>query len=292
MLLVMLETWVNCLWRIFFFLWCTSACILAEVKEGNSVKRTRSSHTRSYSLLICIPPWRLMQKLLSIDAFPIPASPFLWSLYSVYCTWREDTGARGLVAVDVDASLVPYLVFPLGTRLCLQVENVRLLEKFSKAPSTGTLYLTATHLIFVDPDNKKETWVRMPTFISFQPRHQLSTLLRTVLFGSGSAFLTFQWRQNFLKLIEELLNDYTSIWSIALQKSGFYFCSILAWASQSSWRWVTLRITSSYSWLRWNILKWNEKAFDELWKHCRSRPRLSPWNRSFLIFWHCFGLLS
>lgn len=26
-------------------------------------------------------------------------------------------------------------------------------------PSTGTLYLTATHLIFVGPDCKKETWV-------------------------------------------------------------------------------------------------------------------------------------
>ncbi|KAJ8938721.1 hypothetical protein NQ318_005575 [Aromia moschata] len=28
-----------------------------------------------------------------------------------------------------------------------------------KTPSQGTLYLTATHLIFVDPDAKKETWV-------------------------------------------------------------------------------------------------------------------------------------
>lgn len=29
----------------------------------------------------------------------------------------------------------------------------------SKNPSIGTLYLTATHLIFVDPDINKETWV-------------------------------------------------------------------------------------------------------------------------------------
>ncbi|XP_075233257.1 uncharacterized protein LOC142331320 [Lycorma delicatula] len=27
-----------------------------------------------------------------------------------------------------------------------------------RKPSQGTLYLTATHLIFVDPENKKETW--------------------------------------------------------------------------------------------------------------------------------------
>jgi myotubularin-related protein 6/7/8 len=40
-----------------------------------------------------------------------------------------------------------------------KVENVRMLDRFCKTPSLGTLYLTATHLIFVDPDAKKETWV-------------------------------------------------------------------------------------------------------------------------------------
>ncbi|XP_050687156.1 myotubularin-related protein 6-like isoform X2 [Eriocheir sinensis] len=40
-----------------------------------------------------------------------------------------------------------------------KVENVRLLDRFSSKRSTGTLYLTATHLIFVDPDAKKETWI-------------------------------------------------------------------------------------------------------------------------------------
>ena len=41
-----------------------------------------------------------------------------------------------------------------------QIENVRMLDRYNnRKPSTGTLYLTATHLIFVDPDAKKETWV-------------------------------------------------------------------------------------------------------------------------------------
>ena len=41
-----------------------------------------------------------------------------------------------------------------------QIENVRMLDRYNnRKPSTGTLYLTATHLIFVDPDDKKETWV-------------------------------------------------------------------------------------------------------------------------------------
>lgn len=44
--------------------------------------------------------------------------------------------------------------------ICSQLENVRMLDKYNtKTPSKGTLYLTATHLIFVDHDLKKETWV-------------------------------------------------------------------------------------------------------------------------------------
>lgn len=42
----------------------------------------------------------------------------------------------------------------------LQVDNVRLMTKYGKKKAAvGTLYLTATHLIFVDPDCSKETWV-------------------------------------------------------------------------------------------------------------------------------------
>jgi len=32
----------------------------------------------------------------------------------------------------------------------------------TKNPTVGTLYLTATHLIFVEPDSNKETWVSWP----------------------------------------------------------------------------------------------------------------------------------
>ncbi|XP_071846266.1 phosphatidylinositol-3,5-bisphosphate 3-phosphatase MTMR8-like [Apostichopus japonicus] len=41
-----------------------------------------------------------------------------------------------------------------------KIENVRLLNRFnSKKPSIGTLYLTATHLIFSDPAGKREPWI-------------------------------------------------------------------------------------------------------------------------------------
>lgn len=62
--------------------------------------------------------------------------------------------------------------------LNIQIENVRMLDRYnSRKPSTGTLYLTATHLIFVDPDAKKETWVKTSTcspiwlLKSHQPSH-------------------------------------------------------------------------------------------------------------------------
>uniref|UniRef100_U5EVV2 phosphatidylinositol-3,5-bisphosphate 3-phosphatase n=1 Tax=Corethrella appendiculata TaxID=1370023 RepID=U5EVV2_9DIPT len=41
-----------------------------------------------------------------------------------------------------------------------KVENVRMIDRYnSKNPSVGVLYLTATHLIFVDPEANKETWI-------------------------------------------------------------------------------------------------------------------------------------
>ena len=48
-----------------------------------------------------------------------------------------------------------------------QVENVRLVDRVSsKKAALGTLYLTATHVIFVEnaPDTRKETWVCTPSF--------------------------------------------------------------------------------------------------------------------------------
>lgn len=36
---------------------------------------------------------------------------------------------------------------------------MKMMDRYSKNPSIGKLYLTATHLIFVDPDINKETWV-------------------------------------------------------------------------------------------------------------------------------------
>lgn len=41
-----------------------------------------------------------------------------------------------------------------------KVENVKLVDRLNYAnPDVGTLYLTPTHVIFVDPNSKKEYWI-------------------------------------------------------------------------------------------------------------------------------------
>lgn len=44
----------------------------------------------------------------------------------------------------------------------------------TKNPTVGTLYLTATHLIFVEPDSNKETWVSgKPASTPHTPRYDI-----------------------------------------------------------------------------------------------------------------------
>eukprot|EP00057_Strongylocentrotus_purpuratus_P023385 XP_011677859.1 PREDICTED: myotubularin-related protein 8 [Strongylocentrotus purpuratus] len=66
------------------------------------------------------------------------------------------------------SSVMEYITTP-------KIENVRLLDRFnSRKPSSGTLYLTATHLIFVDPAGKKETWI-LHMHIGFVEKLPLTT---------------------------------------------------------------------------------------------------------------------
>ena len=43
--------------------------------------------------------------------------------------------------------------------LFIQVENVRMLDRYTNNHSLGTLYLTPTHFIFKDLNGQKEAWV-------------------------------------------------------------------------------------------------------------------------------------
>ncbi|XP_019877155.1 myotubularin-related protein 8 [Aethina tumida] len=69
-----------------------------------------------------------------------------------------------------------------------KILNVRMLERYSKVPSQGTLYNTATHLIFVDPDAKKETWIAHMHIANVEKLPLTTTgsplLIRTKIFQS------------------------------------------------------------------------------------------------------------
>ncbi|KAM4662129.1 phosphatidylinositol-3,5-bisphosphate 3-phosphatase MTMR8 [Discoglossus pictus] len=64
-----------------------------------------------------------------------------------------------------------------------KVDNVKLLERYTnKKPATGTLYLTATHLIYVDPaaGSRKETWI---------PHHHIASVEKLSLSTTGCPLL-------------------------------------------------------------------------------------------------------
>ncbi|KAJ1529847.1 hypothetical protein ONE63_006584 [Megalurothrips usitatus] len=47
-----------------------------------------------------------------------------------------------------------------GEPITRKVENVRMLDRYNiRKPSLGNLFLTTTHLMFFDAENKKETWI-------------------------------------------------------------------------------------------------------------------------------------
>lgn len=50
----------------------------------------------------------------------------------------------------------------------------------TKNPSVGTLYLTATHLIFVDPDANKETWVSVKTAPTYKQRTNFQVFVYSI----------------------------------------------------------------------------------------------------------------
>lgn len=91
---------------------------------------------------------------------------FFWSLAALPTSCWKLTSFLARVLVSFSSRVLSFVVLRL--RRCrvsvFQVENVRMLDRFnSRKSSTGSLYLTATHLIFFDPDRKKETWVKKTT---------------------------------------------------------------------------------------------------------------------------------
>lgn len=58
-----------------------------------------------------------------------------------------------------------------------QVDNVRMIDRYNvKNPTIGTLYITATHIIFVDPETNKETWVSLRSNFHYSLGWQLKCI--------------------------------------------------------------------------------------------------------------------
>lgn len=84
----------------------------------------------------------------------------------------------------------------LLVRVFSQVEQVRLLDRFSNKSTHGTLYLTATHLIFVESSSNnsasaaQEIWVS--SFVGDCIHSQFLTLLMDVTTINAPLFITIR----------------------------------------------------------------------------------------------------
>ncbi|XP_036934246.1 myotubularin-related protein 6 isoform X1 [Acanthopagrus latus] len=70
----------------------------------------------------------------------------------------------------------------MQTITCLQVEQVRLLDRFSNKSTNGTLYLTATHLIFVESSSNNSTSAGQEIWIL---HHHIASVEKLSLTTSG-----------------------------------------------------------------------------------------------------------
>ncbi|PWA29838.1 hypothetical protein CCH79_00019530 [Gambusia affinis] len=88
-----------------------------------------------------------------------------------------------------------------GSALGVNVENVRLLERSSgqRTAAVGTLYLSATHTIFVEnnPETRRETWVRpVPVLIRFWSSSPPGAVLFCSARPTGSVWVSqHSWKE-------------------------------------------------------------------------------------------------
>ncbi|XP_010782177.1 myotubularin-related protein 7-like [Notothenia coriiceps] len=105
-----------------------------------------------------------------------------------------------------------------------KVENVRLLDRSSgqRKASIGTLYLSATHTIFVEnnPETRKESWVL---------HSMVSSVERTPTIPAGSQLILrckdFRVFQILVPQERDCLDVHTSL--VRLSRPGAYVCVIM-----------------------------------------------------------------
>ena len=117
-------------------------CVKFEMKNGRCANRKSTTlHTWWNSILA------LMRKY---SSFYLYSAPNLYTDIQLLLKIVYEASLECInVCVGVDIRIFSF-----------QVENVRLVDRHqNKKATSGTLYVTATHLIFVDPAGKCERWV-------------------------------------------------------------------------------------------------------------------------------------
>ncbi|KAL4630813.1 myotubularin-related protein 8-like isoform X2 [Arapaima gigas] len=90
-----------------------------------------------------------------------------------------------LRSADLDGTVFRHRCFAMEYITTPKVEQVKLLDRYtSKKPTFGTLYLTTTHLIYVEnsSENRKETWIL---------HHHIATVEKLPLTAAGCPLLIY-----------------------------------------------------------------------------------------------------
>lgn len=68
---------------------------------------------------------------------------------------------RNIYIFLIQLQYITYTSYLIKRLLFFEINDVRMLDRYNtKKPLVGTLYITATHTIFVEPESNKETWVK------------------------------------------------------------------------------------------------------------------------------------
>ncbi|XP_051169352.1 myotubularin-related protein 8 [Leptopilina boulardi] len=113
------------------------------------------------------------------------------------------------------------------------VENVRMLDKYSNNHSIGTLYITVTHIIFVDSNGKKQIWI-LNTHIASVEKLPLSTTGSPLLIKCKNFFVvTFIIAKE--RDCHEVYLTLLKLSSPASMEDLYCFHYREAWAQQLGW---------------------------------------------------------
>ncbi|XP_076467720.1 phosphatidylinositol-3,5-bisphosphate 3-phosphatase MTMR8-like isoform X2 [Babylonia areolata] len=154
-----------------------------------------------------------------------------------------------------------------------KVENVKLLDRFNvRQPAMGTLYLTTTHLIFVDNEGKRESWI-LHMHIGQVEKQPLTTggsplLVRCKNFMCVTFVIP---RERDCQDIYQSLQDFSRPTNIE-SLYAFHFTAIDDW--NRSYGWDFYDIQSEYLRMGAPSEHWTQSSLNKKYELCDTYPSL------------------